>query len=506
MLFTDYNFFKMTFIDPASPLMYGIIELHDHIFFFLNMVLFLVLFLLVTTLKFFSYERNSTVNRYLLSESTKNRFNWLRLNHGTTIEIIWTVVPSIILILIAIPSFALLYATDEIIDPAVTVKVIGHQWYWSYEYNDLTITSTHEKFPLWGDGNSKFGDFISPTKNPLFILSLITEKAHIRCCLFSGSLIKINADPFNTNPFFFGGVSSKPNMHVLLNRADNPDISVPPHVYTKFFKRNPLDAYINLFKDESNLEDVSNKSSEEEKLNNVLARFFKDNKPALPICDYNNEIWFSEKTRKILSNLRKGEANQDLLVKVLKGDTTGNSVVVQPPLENNKPLPFLTSFDSHNISKLLSFITDKRLEKEVNKELCTLVYSTLCFPYITETNLISGNFEFDSYMRQDSDLLVGEKRLYETDFPLVLPKNTHIRFMITADDVIHSWSVPALGIKVDAVPGRINHAHTFIKRSGTFYGQCSELCGVNHAFMPIQILVFEPSMYYDYIRLTLLNK
>jgi cytochrome c oxidase subunit 2 len=123
-----------------------------------------------------------------------------------------------------------------------------------------------------------------------------------------------------------------------------------------------------------------------------------------------------------------------------------------------------------------------------------------------KTEFMAGTIEFDSYMRQESDLNLGELRLYETDFPLVLPKFTHIRFMITADDVIHSWSVPTLGIKVDAVPGRINHAHTYIKYSGIFYGQCSELCGVNHAFMPIQILVFEPQLYYDYIRLLLLSK
>ena len=109
-------------------------------------------------------------------------------------------------------------------------------------------------------------------------------------------------------------------------------------------------------------------------------------------------------------------------------------------------------------------------------------------------------------MRQEADLKPGEQRLYETDFPLVLPKFTHIRFMITSDDVIHSWAVPSLGIKVDAVPGRINHAHAYIKRSGVFYGQCSELCGVNHAFMPIQIIAFEPHMYYDYINLMLATK
>jgi cytochrome c oxidase subunit 2 len=302
IFFSEYNFFKLNFIDPASPLMYGIIELHDHIFFFLNMVLFLVLFLLITTLRYFSYKKNSRLNRYLLSQSTKPEFEWLKLNHGTNIEIVWTIVPSLILILIAIPSFALLYATDELVDPSVTIQVIGHQWYWSYEYNDLThMEQTKVVVP-------------------------------------------------------FSGLTKKCFMDILTN-PENVQFS-----------------------------------------------------------DYINAV-----------------------------------------------------------------------------------------PTV-KTEFMAGTIEFDSYMRQESDLNLGELRLYETDFPLVLPKFTHIRFMITADDVIHSWSVPALGIKVDAVPGRINHAHTYIKYSGIFYGQCSELCGVNHAFMPIQILVFEPQLYYDYIRLLLLSK
>jgi cytochrome c oxidase subunit 2 len=307
ILFSEYNFFKVNFIDPASPLMYGIIELHDHIFFFLNMVLFLVLFLLVTTLRYFSYKKNSRLNRYLLSQATKPQYEWLKLSHGTNIEIIWTVVPSLILILIAIPSFALLYATDELVDPSVTIQVIGHQWYWSYEYNDLVTLS---------------------------------------------------------------------------------DIGIPAPTVLTWGSKAP--------------------------------------------------ILFHPKV---------------------------HAQIVGSPFSD--------------------------LDK---------------FLYRPLTEFVTGTVEFDSYMRQESDLQPGELRLYETDFPLVLPKFTHIRFMITADDVIHSWSVPALGIKVDAVPGRINHAHTYIKYSGIFYGQCSELCGVNHAFMPIQILVFEPQLYYDYLRLLVLSK
>jgi heme/copper-type cytochrome/quinol oxidase subunit 2 len=69
----------------------------------------------------------------------------------------------------------------------------------------------------------------------------------------------------------------------------------------------------------------------------------------------------------------------------------------------------------------------------------------------------------------------------------VLPLNSHIRVLVTSADVLHSWAVPSLGVKVDACPGRINQASLFIKREGIYYGQCSEICGVNHGFMPIAI-------------------
>ena len=76
-------------------------------------------------------------------------------------------------------------------------------------------------------------------------------------------------------------------------------------------------------------------------------------------------------------------------------------------------------------------------------------------------------------------------RLLEVDNTLLLPTNVNIKLSVTAEDVIHSWSVPSLGVKIDAIPGRINEAWIYIKYPGLYYGQCSELCGVNHAFMPI---------------------
>jgi len=94
---------------------------------------------------------------------------------------------------------------------------------------------------------------------------------------------------------------------------------------------------------------------------------------------------------------------------------------------------------------------------------------------------------YPSYMIQEEDLTFGELRLLEVDNRLVLPSKSHIRLLITASDVIHSWAVPSFGIKLDACPGRLNQTSLYSLKTGIYYGQCSEICGVNHAFMPIVI-------------------
>ena len=97
------------------------------------------------------------------------------------------------------------------------------------------------------------------------------------------------------------------------------------------------------------------------------------------------------------------------------------------------------------------------------------------------------NFEFDSYPIPDKAYQLGDVRLLEVDKRLVLPYNTRIRIIITGADVIHSWAVPELGIKIDAIPGRLNQLGLKIERPGIYRGMCSELCGVNHAYIPIII-------------------
>nr|BAK23163.1 cytochrome c oxidase subunit II [Leptocypris sp. CBM ZF 11419] len=97
------------------------------------------------------------------------------------------------------------------------------------------------------------------------------------------------------------------------------------------------------------------------------------------------------------------------------------------------------------------------------------------------------NLEFDSYMVPTQDLTPGGFRLLEADHRMVIPKESPIRVLVSAEDVLHSWAVPSLGVKMDAVPGRLNQTTFIVTRPGVFYGQCSEICGANHSFMPIVV-------------------
>lgn len=98
-----------------------------------------------------------------------------------------------------------------------------------------------------------------------------------------------------------------------------------------------------------------------------------------------------------------------------------------------------------------------------------------------------GNFTFDSYIVPEEDLKDGQPRLLTTDNKVYLPTDTNIRVILTAADVLHNWAIPALGLKTDTVPGRLNEVWVNIEEPGTYYGMCSELCGTGHGFMPIEV-------------------
>ena len=232
--------------DPATPVMRGIIHFHHDIMVIFVFICVFVTFMLARAVQHFYHEQNPISDGVV---------------HGTVLEIVWTIVPALILLTIAVPSFSLLYAVDEVVDPALTVKVVGHQWYWSYEYSD----------------------------------------------------------------------------------------------------------YISESDDEESL-----------------------------------------------------------------------------------------------------------------------------------------GINFDSYMLPEDELEVGNLRLLEVDNRLVLPVDTHIRVVVTAADVLHCWAIPSFAVKMDACPGRLNELSLFIEREGVFYGQCSEICGVNHGFMPIavEVVSLEDYLTWVYSKLT----
>ncbi len=238
IIFSDASeSWQLGFQDPATPVMEGIITFHNDLMFYLTAIVVFTLSIMIFCIYNFNEKTNPKAEQFV---------------HGTVIEIIWTSVPALILLSIAVPSFALLYSMDEIIDPVLTLKVIGHQWYWSYEYSD--------------------------------------------------------------------------------NLTDEESVA------------------------------------------------------------------------------------------------------------------------------------------------------------------------FESYMIQENDLDMGQFRLLEVDNRVILPTQTHIRVLITASDVLHCWAIPSLGIKLDACPGRLNQTSMFIKREGVFYGQCSEICGINHGFMPIVIEAVSMNDYLSWLK------
>jgi|SRR5579885_614906 len=250
---------QIGFQDPATPISAGLIDLHNEVFFYLILVLVTVAWILIKCFVYFSAKTSKFPKssyywtpKLYNGEQPRLHIQPKKYTHNTTLEIVWTITPAIILLLIAIPSFALLYSMDELIDPAITIKAIGHQWYWTYEYSDYSLD-------------------------------------------------------------------------------DNESISI------------------------------------------------------------------------------------------------------------------------------------------------------------------------DSYMITEDSLLDGQLRLLDVDNRIQIPVNTHIRLIATSTDVIHSWAVPSFGIKIDALPGRLNQVSLFVQREGVYYGQCSEICGVNHGFMPIVVEAVSLKNYVNWI-------
>ena len=175
----------------------------------------------------------------------------------------------------------------------------------------------------------------------------------------------------------------------------------------------------------------------------------------------------------------------------------------------------LDNKNADNVRNLLYEFLPSMIEEETTKNQSIKRHIDLIVDLLSDTQeaeeeeMDRQRINFDSYLIAEEDLIIPEAsgigkagkvfRLLEVDNRLLVPTNTHIRVLVTSADVLHSWAVPSLGVKVDACPGRLNQVFMFVKREGVFYGQCSELCGVNHGFMPIVVQAVSQDEYLTWV-------
>ena len=174
-----------------------------------------------------------------------------------------------------------------------------------------------------------------------------------------------------------------------------------------------------------------------------------------------------------------------------------NPIVANVPLEiiwTLTPALFLALIAGNSISHLYSS------EELLNPALDIIVIGNQWY-WTYEFMVFKNKVSLESHMIETNDLLLGECRNLEVDNSLVLPIETNIRILTTSTDVIHAWTIPSLGLKLDAFPGRINESSLYIKRLGKYFGQCSEICGKGHAVMPIALLAVTKEEYNIYLHL-----
>lgn len=358
---------QIGFQEPVSPVMEGIIDFHHDLMFFLAFILGFVCWFLYNigysfianfTYELITYQNSSPLlfqNPYRSTERVTYVRAPSRKNHHLWLEIIWTIIPALILVSIVLPSFALIYSMDEFfLHPRLTLKAIGNQWYWTYNYGCALEYKTDEKnysfsraFAIWESLNRY---------DPVFLLA---DESVQRRKQFVNNILK-------------------------------PEIAPLKSLKTNFR--------------------------------------FSD----VPVSERYEFI-----TRKL--------AATELLAVQQRRVASAQDVFS---------------------NKLLTNLSEMSL---------------------SPTPRYHFALKFDSYMKSEDSLLPGQMRLLEVDKRVLLPTLTGIRLLVSSYDVLHSWAVPSFGIKLDGCPGRLNQTFLYIKEEGLFYGQCSEICGVNHAFMPIAI-------------------
>jgi len=415
---TYVNDLAYTFSNPKTQVMVGIMELHDHLMFFILMIFNLKIIFFMQAIigsrtyldargnsgiwfrvnvKAFKDEDIGTERAYIFpveyDVETYKEFNEnyvkAKVNNFKSVpflEFIWTIFPGVILVIMAIPSFVLLYGMEETEYPQFNICAIGNQWYWSYEYMDFDVLKFYKSFVQ----EIVLNDLRTIGKQLNLLDSLWeADKSGEAIGLDYYRLLKTN------KVLKREGVIIWPKVKIGY---------YPIPLSDKFFDYTCL----------SRIKHTSHKFS-----NSWIEK---------------NYIFFS------------------------------NSYLIR----KFNALPFA----------LFKKNTYRRIEK------------------LIEDDTIS----IDCQIIPDEDLPKGYPRLLSTDNVLVLPTETPLRILVTGNDVIHSWSIPSFGIKMDGIPGRINQVFLKTPFYGTSWGQCSELCGLNHGFMPIEIRTVSLNEFNLYIK------
>lgn len=519
MFYTFIVSFLASFLGPTSfqfpvtPIQEGIMALHAFIMVYGVGIIVFVLAMLF----FIVYAFRSTrfdISDIVISEPVAHLEHYAFLHslrnvkHGVNLEIIWTLTPAFILVSIALPSLELLYAMDEIIEPQLTIKVGGRQWYWNYTYTD------------WP---SEMETRFKPT-NAIFTLDDIKDMPI--------------EDVLAVDEFGLLGDLSEPDALDDLDELDIRLFNIIAAELRKLVIREVLSFYA-----PSGFDFVAHSAYDNSRAGAELNNLFYTSNllqlvPSSPAWTPRNVdvdaegygtswgVWINLGEELVtyrnyigirISDLIKGKANKYNKGLLDRISISGADQLFQRYYWEN--IGSYTNFSSIRWDESSYCLPEyEALLEAVGADLVYKPFFTpeepkvIGTPYavkegwttydrfvdqvedflISKTHRSNRVYSYDSYMIAESSLKEGEPRLLKTDKPLVAPSRVHIRFLVTSNDVLHSFAIPAAGIKIDAVPGRLNQVSAYFLYEGTFFGQCSELCGVNHGFMPIEVKVLKP--------------
>lgn len=492
---------------PASPVMEGIIDFHHDLMFFLLIILGFVIFFLSGIASYF-------IN---VKPVKKNTNAGISLNnHQMILEIIWTLLPALILLSIVLPSFALIYSMDEFfLNPKLTIKAIGNQWYWSYNYGGSLVNKEVDsrmdlRVASYQPLNTRayltsLTDFYSNASRVEDILNFFVKLNLI--CFNQRQLYKemwlLEAFEQKLDYLFANSIYYSFYLDLrgtLLSTLCFLDLFVQEEVPSFYFNHliaQRVEPLVDLLFAENYrlaLIDMFDEYRTNTKvtfifhktllsLNKVL--YDANNFPHLYVKTFSDIPFMDSLLIKLFDNIYVSNLFND------------NSAVLKASHFNMRSLPvYELQYPDYNFAKRLHAISlFCQLFTEAKKFSIENSIDTILYPdeYAgqdgrhADAHIGRVQLKFDSYMLPDELVPLNGLRLLEVDKRLILPSKTGIRLLVSSYDVLHSWAVPALGIKLDGCPGRLNQTFLFIKNEGTYYGQCSEICGVNHGFMPIVI-------------------